>query len=81
MANGDGGGMAPVAGDVTDHVGLWDAGTEVNEEPGVGPNQAQRQRGAGVGLVERGTVVPIEAVNGYAYPAVSDVLRVRVTPN
>jgi hypothetical protein len=76
----DGGGMAPVAGDVTDHVTLWDAGTEVNEEPGVGPNQAQRQRGAGVGLVERGTVAPVTAVNGYDYPPVSDVLRVTLTP-
>lgn len=29
-----------VTGDVTGMVNLWDAGTEVNEEPGVGPNQA-----------------------------------------
>jgi hypothetical protein len=68
----------PVTGDVTDRVGLWDAGTEVNEEPGVGENQVQRQRGAGVGLVERGTVAPIEAVNGYDYPAVEDVIEVRL---
>ncbi|MFC7044826.1 spondin domain-containing protein [Halobacteriaceae archaeon GCM10025711] len=73
-------GMAPMAGNVTDHVSLWDAGTEVNEEPGTGPNQAQRQSGAGVGLVERGTVAPIEAVNGYDYPAVSDVVKVTLTP-
>ncbi|WP_255151878.1 spondin domain-containing protein [Halorarius halobius] len=73
-------GDAPRSGDVTDRVGLWDAGTELNEEPGVGENQVQRQRGAGVGLVERGTVAPISDVNGYAYPAVSDVVRVRVTP-
>ena len=81
MANDSAGGQASVAGDVTDHVGLWDAGTEINEEPGVGANQAQRQRGAGVGLVERGTVAPIEEVNGYDYPATSDVLRLRITPS
>lgn len=78
---GMGDGATPRTGDVTDHVGLWDAGTEVNEEPGVGENQAQRQRGSGVGLVERGTVAPVEAVNGYDYPAVEDVLRLTLTPN
>ncbi|WP_276277747.1 spondin domain-containing protein [Haloarcula regularis] len=29
-------GNAPLAGNVTEHVSLWDAGTEINEEPGVG---------------------------------------------
>lgn len=74
-------GNAPVAGDVTDVVGLYDAGTELNEEPGVGGDQAPRQRGPNIGLVERGTVASIDAVNGYAYPAVEDVIRVRVTPS
>jgi len=71
----------PVSGDVTDRVGLWDAGTEINEEPGVGSNQVQRQRGAGVGSVERGTVAPIDEVNGYDYPATADVIRVTVSPD
>lgn len=70
----------PMQGDVTEYVDLWDAGTEINEEPGVGENQVQRQRAAGVGLVERGTVAPIEEINGYDYPATSDVLRVLVQP-
>ena len=74
-------GNSPMAGDATGHVGLWDTGTEINEEPGVGENQPMRQRGAGVGLVERGTVVPMDHVNGYEYPATEDVLRVRITPN
>ena len=83
---GDGGlelfdGMTPVSGDVTSHLGLWDAGTEINEEPGAGQNQAPRQSGAGVGLVERGTVAPIEDVNGYDYPAVEDVVSVTITPS
>ena len=60
---------------------LWDAGTEINEEPGVGENQPQRQRGAGVGLVERGTVAPIEDVNGYDYPKTEDVLKVMLVPD
>jgi hypothetical protein len=69
----------PVSGDVTEYVALWDAGTEINEEPGVGENQAQRQRGPGIGLVERGTVANVEAVNGYEYPAVADVVRVTLS--
>jgi hypothetical protein len=70
----------PVSGSVTDQVGLWDAGTEINEEPGVGENQVQRQRGPGVGLIERDTVVPIEEVNGYTYPDVADVIEVTIEP-
>ncbi len=69
-----------VSGDVTDWIDLWDAGTEINEEPGVGENQAQRQRGANVGLVERGTVARISDVNGYDYPGPSDVIAVTVEP-
>jgi len=65
-------------GDVTGMVLLWDAGTEVNEEPGVGLNQAPRQMGAGAGVVEGGSV---EQVNdGFHYPDVRAVLRVTVRP-
>ena len=77
----EGSNTSPTAGDLTGEVSLWDAGTEINEEPGVGENQVQRQRAAGVGLVERGTVAPISAVNGYEYPAVEDVLKVTLSPN
>lgn len=71
----------PIDGDVTDRIGLWDAGTEINEEPGVGEHQPQRQRGSGVGLVERESVVPISEVNGYTYPDATDVLNVTVSPH
>jgi hypothetical protein len=74
-------GNSPVAGQVTGHVDLWDTGTEINEEPGVGENQPQRQRGAAVGLTERGTVAPMTHVNGYDYPETEDVLSVRINPN
>ena len=33
----------PVTGDVTDQLGLYDVGTEADETPGVGENQAPRQ--------------------------------------
>jgi Spondin_N. len=72
-------GDTPKTGDVTNVVGLWDAGTEVNQEPGVGNHQAQRQRGAGVGDVEREVVVPMARVNGYDYPNTSDVVEVSLS--
>ncbi len=69
----------PLSEDVTDAVLLWDAGTEVNEEPGVGPNQAPRQAGPNTGEDEMGVVRPVD--DGYSYPDVDDLIRVTVTAN
>ena len=68
----------PLNGDVTSQFGLWDAGTEVNEEPGVGPNQAPRQKSANTGTTEKKRVGPVK--DGFTYPATADVLRITVTP-
>jgi len=46
----------PVSGDVTDKFILWDAGTEVDEEIGIGPNQGPRQKGPNTGVDEHGVV-------------------------
>ena len=73
----DAGGI-PVAGDVTGEIFLWDAGTEVNEFPGVGPNQAPRQGGANTGADEAGDVTQVD--DGFAYPQVDEVVRVTITP-
>ncbi len=67
----------PISGDITDQIDLWDAGTEVNEEPGVGANQAPRQAGANTGADEGGTVRLVD--DGFTYPAVADIVRVTVT--
>ena len=32
----------PVSGDITSKIILWNAGTEVNHEPGIGPDQGPR---------------------------------------
>jgi hypothetical protein len=70
----------PIDGDVTDRLVLWDAGTEENEEPGVGGNQAPRQMEAGSGPTEGGTVREIGNVDdGYDYPDTADVIRVTVS--
>ena len=67
----------PVTGAVTSQILLWDAGTEVNEKPGVGLNQAPRQSGPNVGLDENGTVRLVN--DGYSYPATSEVIEVSVS--
>lgn len=46
----------PVSGDITDQFYLWDAGTEKNEEIGIGPNQGPRQKGMNTGADEHGVV-------------------------
>jgi hypothetical protein len=71
----------PIGGDVTSQILLWDAGTEVNEEPGLGPNQAPLQPGPNTGPAEHGVVRPItEVKDGFHYPTVPEVLRVTITP-
>ena len=66
-------GMA-VMGDPSALVGLWDAGTEQNEEPGVGPNQAPRQAGPNTGPAENGVVHKV----GSLYAGVTRTVRVQV---
>lgn len=46
----------PISGDITDQLYLWDAGTEKDEELGVGPNQGPRQKGPNTGEAENGVV-------------------------
>ena len=70
----------PVNGDLTGEFALWDAGTEQNREPGVGPDQAPRQDGPDTGPEEDAPVRHVEDVDDmHAYPDVSDVLEVTVS--
>jgi hypothetical protein len=71
-------GMTPIEGDITSQVFLWDAGTELNEEPGVGANQAPRQSGPNTGDPEIDMTVRMVA-DAYTYPAASDVIAVTLT--
>lgn len=66
------------ADDVTSQVGLWDAGTEINEEPGVGMYQAPRQSGPNTGPTEG---IVQQVMDGFSYPATSDVIEVILTVN
>lgn len=79
----------PISGDVTSRVYLWDAGTEVNEEPAVGahtgPNQASSLDGPGAADADtmvRRITSPTTLSNGTMFnvPAVASMIRVTVTP-
>ncbi len=70
-----------MSGDITSLIYLWDAGTEVNQEPGLGADQAPRQKGPNTGASEPRPVQLVKDVkDGYTYPKVAEVLRVTVTP-
>jgi hypothetical protein len=69
---------APLDGDVSGMVFLFDAGTESNAQPGVGPYQAPRQPGPDMGPPESAMVEPVN--DGYVYPDVESIIRVVVTP-
>lgn len=71
----------PARGDITSELKLWDAGTEVNQEPGLGSDQAPRQAAANTGSAEHATVRRIEDVHdGFEYPPVRRVVRVTIEP-
>lgn len=46
-----------IEADIRAHFTPWDAGTELNEVPGVGPNQAPRQGAPGDGIADPDTAV------------------------
>jgi hypothetical protein len=66
-----------LTGDITDKLVLWDAGTEVNQAPGIGDQQAPRQKAANTGTAENGTVGMVK--DGFTYPNTKDVLKVTIT--
>jgi hypothetical protein len=72
-------GTKPVSGEMTAQLSLWDAGTEVNEEPGLGPNQAPRQKSPDAGTTEKQSIAHVH--DRYSYPSIGQVLRLSITPN
>jgi hypothetical protein len=66
----------PLSGDITAKIILWDAGTEVNEQPGIGPNQAPRQKAPNTGKDENGVVKNIKNIkDGFTYPKSASALK------
>jgi hypothetical protein len=68
----------PVRGDMTLQLALWDAGTEVNEEPGLGPNQGPRQKTPEAGIAEHNAIAHVR--DQYTYPRTAGVLRLSIAP-
>jgi hypothetical protein len=64
-----------MVGDMTGSLSLWDAGTEMNQWPGVGADQAPRQSGPNTGATD-GTNAVRMVDDGFQYPMDSDVIRV-----
>jgi hypothetical protein len=80
---------APVAGDVTAKVSLWDVGTEVDEEPGVGPHTGPKQSTSadGPGAVDPNNkvrkvpaTITLPGGGTFTVPAVSAMIKVTLTP-
>jgi hypothetical protein len=68
----------PLAADVTGELQLWDAGTEVDEEPGLGASQAARQPAPNTGTAEH---KPVQLAGGrYKHPAAREVIKVTIRP-
>lgn len=67
-----------ISGDISNQIMLWNAGTEVDEEAGIGPNQGPRQKGANTGKAENGVVRQVQ--DGKAYAVGTNVLRVTIKP-
>lgn len=68
----------PMGGDVTDQLYLWDAGTEKDEEIGIGPNQGPRQKALNTGDAENGVVHRVK--DGRWTGRNSEFFRVTITP-
>ena len=69
---------APLSGDITSGFILYDAGTEVNQEAGVGSDQAPRQKAPNTGAAEGGVVR--RAKGDAFYAKTGQLFRVTVTP-
>ena len=70
-----------ISGDITSQMILWDAGTEVNQEPGIGPDQGPRQKAPNTGESENGVVKNAKDVKyGNAFTNTAKVMKVTIVP-
>lgn len=67
-----------ISGDVSAALGIFDAGTEINEDPKTGPNVGLNQSGLNTGFDEEQPVRSPD--DGFAYPAPERVLKVTIQP-
>ena len=67
-----------MSGEISSQIMLWNAGTEVDQEPGIGPDQGPRQKAPNTGAAENGVVSKVQ--DGKAYSQADQVLRVTIKP-
>ncbi len=67
-----------VTGDVTDQIMLWDAGTEINQEPGAGADQLSRQSGPNTGADDPNPLVRLAEDEYGTLPEVDSVISVTI---
>jgi hypothetical protein len=74
-------GNAPIDGDVTAQLVLYDAGSEADTAPGTGPDQkpAQDPGATNVGPPDTNTAIRPASQSGFAIPATANVIRVTVS--
>ncbi len=68
----------PISGDVTDQVLYWDAGTEVNQAPGLGPDTGINEQDFNQGETENGVVHLMD--DGFTYPPIDQIIKVSIKP-
>lgn len=76
-------GPTPVSGDVTSRIVILDAGTEADQPPGAGADQAPAQAAPNTGAADPDStirVVSSDTTLAAPPPAVTSVIRVTVTP-
>lgn len=85
LFDGDG---APRSGDITAEVALWDAGTEIDQEPAVGPDTGPQQASPDQGAADPdaevaafGQAAALDDGSSFQLPAVDDMIRVTLTPS
>ena len=67
-----------ISGDITAQMLMWDAGTEVDQEPGIGSDQGPRQKAPNTGKAEDAPIHKIQ--DGNTYSNALAVMRITVTP-
>jgi hypothetical protein len=67
-----------ISGDITSLIMLWDVGTEVDQEAGIGSEQGPRQKAPNTGTAENGLVKKV--ADGKSYADAPSVMRVTIKP-
>jgi hypothetical protein len=67
-----------ISGDITSQLFLWDAGTEVDQEAGIGSEQGPRQKAPNTGKAETGVVRKVQDGKSYSKPY--NVMRITISP-